>query len=84
MTPPFLLTFEVLNNKLHNCLVDSRASTNVMPYVVCQKLNAQPQKFTAQIVQLDKSTVQVMGEIKDVLIRRPGENLRRPFIFEQL
>lgn len=39
-TPPFPLTFEVYNNKMHNCLVDSRASTNVMSYVVCQKLNA--------------------------------------------
>jgi len=68
-TPPFVLTFEVFNNKLHNCLVDYGASTNVMPYVVCQKLNAQPQKCSTQIVQLDKSTVQVMGELKDVLIR---------------
>lgn len=50
MTPPFLLTFEVFNNKLHNCLVDSGASTNVMPYDVCQNLNAQPQKCTTQIV----------------------------------
>jgi hypothetical protein len=29
--PPFLLTFEVFNKNLHNCLVDSRASSNVMP-----------------------------------------------------
>jgi len=46
MTPPFLLKFEVFNNKLHNCLVDSRASTNEMPYDVCQTLNAQPHKCT--------------------------------------
>jgi hypothetical protein len=29
--PPFLLTFEVFNINLHNCLVDSGASSNVMP-----------------------------------------------------
>ena len=61
MTPPFLLNFEVFNNKLRNCLVDSGAMTNVIPYFVCQKLNAQPRKCTTQIVELDKSTVQVMG-----------------------
>lgn len=69
LTLPFLLTFEVFNNKLHNCLVDSRASTNIMPYTACQKLNAQSQKCTTKIVNLDMSIVQVMGEIKDVLIR---------------
>jgi len=68
-TPPFLLTFEVFNNKLHNCLVDSGASTNFMSYVVCQNLNAKPQRCTSLIVKLDKSTVQVIGELKDVLIR---------------
>ena len=41
-TPPFLLTFEIFNRNVHNCLVDSRASSNVMPYSVCKKLNAQP------------------------------------------
>lgn len=39
-TAPFLLTFEVYNNKLHNCLVDYGASINVIPYVVFHKLNA--------------------------------------------
>jgi uncharacterized Zn-finger protein len=29
--PPFLLTFEVFNRNLHNCLVDSGASSNVIP-----------------------------------------------------
>jgi hypothetical protein len=29
--PPFLLMFEVFNRNLHNCLVDSGASSNVIP-----------------------------------------------------
>ena len=41
-TPPFLLTFKIFNRNVHNCLVDSRASSNVMPYLVCKKLNAEP------------------------------------------
>ena len=39
-TPPFILTFDILNRNVHNCLVDSRASSNVKPYLVCKKLNA--------------------------------------------
>lgn len=31
-TPPFLLTLNIFNRNVHNCLVDSRASSNVIPY----------------------------------------------------
>lgn len=41
-TPPFLLTFEIFNRNVHNCLVNSGASSNVMPYSVYKKLNTQP------------------------------------------
>ena len=37
--PPFLLTLEMLNHNVHNCLVDSGSSMNVMPLEVCKKLN---------------------------------------------
>ena len=30
-TPSFLLTFEIFNHNVHNCLVESEASVNVMP-----------------------------------------------------
>jgi len=69
-TPQFLLTFEIYKINVHNCLVDSRASSNVMWYYVCRKLNVEPKKTTTQIVQLDRSNyVKVLGELKDVLIR---------------
>jgi hypothetical protein len=51
--PPFLLMFEVLNRNLHNCLVDSRASSNVMPLSVYKKLNAIPLKKDKHVIQLD-------------------------------
>ena len=34
MTPLFLLTFEIINKNVHNYLVDSVVSFNVMSYVV--------------------------------------------------
>jgi len=52
-TPPFLLTYEIYDKNSHNCLIGSRASSNIMPALVCSKLNMEPQKFVVHIVQLD-------------------------------
>jgi hypothetical protein len=67
--PPFLLTFEVFNRNLHNCLVDSGASSNVMPLSICKKLKFVPLKSDKHVIQLDRTQVKVMGELKDVMIR---------------
>jgi hypothetical protein len=37
--PPFLLTFQIFNRNVHNFMVDSGVSSNVMPLFVCQKIN---------------------------------------------
>ena len=68
-TPPFLLTFEIFNYNVHNCLVDSGASINVMPLSVCKRINGQPKPSTWQVIQLGRTTVKVIGEMEDVLIR---------------
>lgn len=68
-TRPFLLTYEIYNRNLHNCLIDSRASSNIMPASVYSKLNIEPQKYAIHIVQLDRTKVQVLGEINSVTIR---------------
>ena len=68
-TPPFILTFEIFNINVHNCLVDLGASSNVMPYSVCKNLNAQPNMCKTKIIQLDRSHVKVMGELKDIMIQ---------------
>ena len=36
-TSPFLVTLEMLNYNVHNCLVDSGSAVNVMPLEVCKK-----------------------------------------------
>jgi hypothetical protein len=51
--PPFHLTFEVFNRKLHNCFVDSGASSNVMLLSICKTLNAVPLKRDKYVIQLD-------------------------------
>ena len=67
--PPFLLTFEIFNHNVHNCLVDSGASVNVMPPSVYKKINRQPKPSTWKAIQLDRMNEKVIGEMEDVLIR---------------
>jgi hypothetical protein len=50
-------------------MVDSRASSNVMPLKVCENINVKPEESDIQIIQLDRSRVKVIGELKNVLIR---------------
>lgn len=68
LCPPFLLTFEIFNLNVHNCLVDYSVSINVMPLSVAKKINAKWDKTNAQIIQLDMTLVHVVGELRDVII----------------
>jgi hypothetical protein len=68
-TPPFFITFEIFNRNVHNCMVDSSAFSNVMPLKVCEKLNVKIEEYDIQIIQLDKTRVKVIGELKNFLIR---------------
>ena len=68
-TPPFFLTMEILNHKVHNCLVDFGSLVNVMPLVVCKQINGKPKPTTWEVTQLDKTNVKVVGEMENVLIR---------------
>ena len=49
-------------------MVDSGASTNVMPLSVCERINGQPKPYNGKIIQLDRTTVKVVGEMEDVMI----------------
>ena len=60
-TPPFLLTLEILNHKVHNCLVDSESLVNVMPLTLCKKINGQPKPTAWEVTQLDRTSVKVVG-----------------------
>ena len=79
-TPPFLLTLEMLNHKVHNCLVDFGSSVNVMPLAVCKKINGQPKPTTWEVTQLDITSVKVVGGMENVLIRLSANNKICQFI----
>ena len=63
-----LLTFEISNKKMQNCLVDCGAHANGIPYADFYKLNMEPFKTKVEIVQLDHSRVKVIGELRNVSI----------------
>lgn len=67
-TPPFILTYEIYNRNMHNYLIDSGASSNIMSASVCSKLNIEPQKSAVHIFQLDQTKVKVLGEINSITI----------------
>jgi len=73
LCPLFLLTFENFNYNVHNYLVDSGASVNVIPLLVSMKINVKWEKTNAKIIQLDRSLAQDIDEIKNVLIRLPKD-----------
>ena len=41
--PPFLLRIRIYGKNLHNCLIDSGASCNVIPLSIAQRLGVNPQ-----------------------------------------
>jgi hypothetical protein len=67
--PPFLLTFEIFNRNVHNCMVDSGASSNVMSLSVCQKLNAKFKPYDLKIIHLDRRNAKIISELKNVMVR---------------
>jgi hypothetical protein len=48
--PPFLLTFENFNFNVYNCLEYFGASSNVIPYLVFQKINVVLENRTTRII----------------------------------
>ena len=40
-----------------------------MPWSVCQKINVEVQTSSLKIIQLDRTSVKVIGELKNVLVR---------------
>ena len=71
-TPAFLPNFEIFDYNVHNCLVDSGESVNVMPFSACKKINGQPKPSTWQVLQLDRTTVKLIWEMEE----------SSPYIFE--
>ena len=44
-------------------------SSNVIPLSICQKINTEVQPSNLKIIQLDRTNVKIISELKDVLVR---------------
>ena len=65
---------------MHNYLVDLGAFANVMPLLVCKRINGQPKPSNCKIIQLDITTVKVVGEMEDMLIHLSADERVCQFI----
>jgi hypothetical protein len=50
ITPSFLVTFEIFNRNVQNCMMDFGSSSNVMHFIVCEKLSVEPKQSEIQII----------------------------------
>lgn len=66
--PSCLLSFEILNYNVYNFLVGSSASLNFMPLYVSNKINMKWETIDTIIIKLDRSLVQAIGELNNVII----------------
>jgi hypothetical protein len=67
-SPPFYTSLNVHDKTLHNCLMDSRASQNVMPNVVMEELGLEITKPYLDLYSFDSKKVKCMGLIKDMVV----------------
>lgn len=66
--PPFYVSLNIHDKILHNCLLDPRASHNLMPKVVMDKLGLDITKPYHDLYTFDSSRVKCLGVIEDFLV----------------
>ena len=64
--PPFYVTFSVHDQLLHNCLLDSGASHNLMPKSVMEALGLSVTNPYHDLYSFDSRAVKCIGVIKDL------------------
>ncbi len=66
--PPFYISLNVHEKILHNCLLDSGASHNLMPKVVMDELGLDITKPFHELYSFDSRKVRCLGVIKDLVV----------------
>jgi hypothetical protein len=67
-SPPFNTSLNIHDKVLHNCLMDSRASHNLMPKIVMEELSLEITKSYHDMYSFDSRKVKCFGVIKDLVI----------------
>ena len=66
--PPFYITFSIHDHLLHNCLLDSGASHNIMPKAVMEAFGMSVTKPYHDLYVFDSRAVKCIGLIKDLVV----------------
>ena len=66
--PPFYISLNVHDKFLHNCLLDSGASHNLMPKVVTDELGLSITNPYHDLFSFDSRKVKFLGLIKDLVL----------------
>jgi hypothetical protein len=67
-SPPFYTSLNIHDKVLHNCLMDSGASHNLMPKIVMEELGLEVTRAYHDLYSLDSRRVQCLGVIKDLVV----------------
>ena len=67
-TPPFYISMNIHNKVLHNCLLDSGASHNLMPKVVMDELGLDITRKYHDLFSFDSKKLHCLGVIKDLVV----------------
>jgi ribonuclease HI len=65
---PFYITLTVFEHLLHNCMLDSGASHNVMPKAIMDKLGLEVTRPYGDLYSFDSRRVKCLGMIKDLVV----------------
>jgi hypothetical protein len=67
-SPPFYTSLNIHDKVLHNCLMDSGASHNLMPKDVMEELGLEVTKAYHDLYSFNSRRVQCLGVIKDLVV----------------
>ena len=67
-SPPFYISLNVHDKILHNCLIESGVSHNVMPKVVMEELGLEINKPYQELYSFDSKKVKCLGLIKGMVV----------------
>jgi hypothetical protein len=65
---PFFITLTIFDHLLHNCMLDSGASHNVMPKAIMDKLGLEVTRPYGDLYSFDSRRVKCIGMIKDLVV----------------
>jgi hypothetical protein len=66
--PPFYISLNIHDKTLHNCLLDSGASHNLMPKAIMDELGLEITKAYHDLFSFDSQKVKCLGMIKDLAV----------------